>query len=168
MIATEGNWVRASATILVALGLVLSSVTSQAAQGTTIGIATFLAKGDAKEYKPGLMIWNGNFVGTSVMDSRSGPLHNAGWDCTGEVVIQDGKAYKAAGFCLVTDPDGDSINLLWDRQDVPGNAAIGNNIGTYLSGTGKYNGIRGQYKITCKTLGALATCTLNGGEYKVP
>lgn len=158
----------ARALLIAALAFAVSPVSHAGGQGTTVGIATFQAKGDAKEYKPGVLVWSGTFVGVSVTEAKSGPLHNAGWECTGESVLQDGQAYKSGGFCLVTDSDGDTINLLWDRQDVPGTAAVGNNKGTYLSGTGKYKGIQGHYKITCRLMGALALCNLNGGDYKIP
>jgi hypothetical protein len=153
---------------LLGLGLSAESTSHAAGQGTTTGVATFQAKGEVKEYKPSVIVWSGNFVGVSVTDARKGPLHNSGWECTGESVLQDGKGYKAGGFCLVTDPEGDTINLLWERMDVPGAASEGNNKGTYLSGTGKYAGIQGHYKITCRLTGALALCNLNGGEYKIP
>lgn len=165
--AAERGWRSTSALLVATLGLAVGS-TSHAGQGTTIGVATFQAKGEVKEYKPGVVVWSGNFVGVSVADSRRGPLHNSGWECTGESVLQEGKAYKSGGFCLVTDPDGDAINLLWERMDVPGAASPGNNKGTYLSGTGKYAGIQGHYTITCRLIGALAICNLTGGEYKIP
>lgn len=139
---------------------------AHAEQGTTTGLAAFHPKGDAKGYKPDLTLWNGTFIGISITDSRKGPLHSAAWDCTGEVVIQDGISHSANGFCLVTDSDGDTINLLWARTDVPGPIATPKTKGTYLSGTGKYAGISGYYTFACRLNGTL--CTIAGGEYRTP
>ena len=149
-----------------ALGIGVVQLTYAAEQGTTMGVASFQAKGQAKDLKPGVTVWTGSFSGVSVMDARKGPLHNAGWDCTGEVVIQDGNVYNSGGFCLVTDADGDTINLLWERTDVPGPAADGKTKGTYLSGTGKYSGIQGHYTFSCRQGGVV--CGVTGGEYKIP
>jgi len=82
--------------------------------------------------------------------------------------MQDGNAFQSGGFCLVTDSDGDTINLLWERTNVPGPAAEAKTKGTYLSGTGKYAGIQGNYTFACRFAGALALCNVTGGEYKIP
>lgn len=148
------------------LGLGTSAELQAADQGTTTGLAAFAAKGEAKSHKPGLTLWNGTFLGVSITDAKRGPLHGAAWDCTGEVVIQDGVSQKASGFCLVTDPDGDAINLLWERTDLPGPIATPKTKGTYLSGTGKYAGIKGYYTFSCRLDGTL--CTITSGEYRTP
>lgn len=137
-----------------------------AESGTTTGAASFNAKGDVKNYKPGVMLWSGTFVGVSITESKKGPLHNSGWDCTGESAIQDGNVFRSGGFCLVTDPDGDTINLLWERTDVPGLPADAKTKGIYLSGTGKYNGIKGYYTFACRQGGL--SCSITTGEYKIP
>jgi hypothetical protein len=159
---------RRSSLLIVALGLTVAGVSYAAGQGTTTGFASFYGKGEAKEHKPGLIVWSGGFVGASVSDGRKGPLHNSGWDCTGETAIQDGKVHRSGGFCLVTDPDGDTINLVWERTDVPGGMVDGKTRGTYLSGTGKYAGIQGSYTFSCRLQGAMAACNITGGEYKFP
>ena len=135
-------------------------------QGTTTGMASFNPRGEAKNYKPGVTVWDGTFVGISITDARKGPLHNSGWDCTGEAVFQDGNVYRANGFCLVTDPDGDTINLLWERTNVPGAPPEPKTKGTYLSGTGKYTGIQGYYTFACRQGGTI--CSITSGEYKIP
>lgn len=155
------------AAVLLTAGLVaLGQGTAAAEQGSTTGLAAFNAKGNATNHKPGLTIWNGTFLGISMTDARKGPLHSAAWDCTGEAVIQDGISQKANGFCLVTDPDGDTINLLWERTDVPGPVDTPKTKGAYLSGTGKYSGIKGHYTFSCRLGGTL--CNITGGEYKIP
>lgn len=158
---------RTSALFVGVLGANVGLAAYAAEQGTTTGVASFSAKGDVKNYKPDLMLWNGTFVGASVTDSRKGPLHSSGWDCTGEVVVQGGNSYSANGFCLVTDLDGDTINLLWVRTNVPGPAGEPKTKGTYLSGTGKYAGIQGYYTFSCRG-GGTSVCTITSGEYKIP
>ena len=155
--------------IVAVLGLTAGvAAQAQAAdQGTTTGIAFLTTKGEMKNLKPEIVLWNGTFVGVSVTDSRKGPLHNSGWDCTGQTVRQTGIVQIGGGFCVVTDPDGDVINLLWARTDVPGPPAAPGVViktkGTYLSGTGKYAGIQGYYTFSCGTV-----CTITSGEYKIP
>jgi len=163
------KWGRRTSVLFVAVvSLAAGSASHAAGQGTTTGVASFYAKGEAKEYKPGLIVWGGGFVGVSIADGRKGPLHNSGWECTGETAIQDGKVLRSGGFCLVTDQDGDSINLLWERTDVPGGTVDGKTKGTYLSGTGKYTGIQGFYTFSCRLQGAMAACNITSGEYKMP
>jgi len=167
MSAERGS--RSMGRLFVAIFGVFVGATAHAAdQGTTTGVASFHAKGDVKEYKPGVVVWAGNFIGASITNARKGPLHNAGWDCTGETTISDGKVYQSDGFCLVTDQDGDTINLIWERINNPGGPAEAKTKGTYLSGTGKYTGIQGYYTFTCQLSGAMANCSITGGEYKVP
>jgi len=150
------------------LCLGVGSPVQAAGQGTTTGVAAFHAKGEVKEYKPGVVGWVGNFIGASMTESRKGPLHNAGWDCTGESTIQDGKVFQSDGFCVVADSDGDTINLIWERTNVPGGGAEAKTKGTYLSGTGKYSGIQGYYTFSCQLNGAMANCNITSGEYKLP
>lgn len=152
---------------VVALGVGIASVAHAVEQGVATGVVTFNGfKGEASEHKPGLTVWSGTFLGASVTEARKGPMHGAGWQCTGEVVTQDSKVYKADGFCLITDPDGDTINLLWVRTDVPGPASELKTRGTYLFGTGKYAGIQGHYTFTCRVGGVL--CDVTANEYKLP
>jgi hypothetical protein len=161
---------RAVSVLMVAVLGLIAGVPAQvqaADQGTTTGIAFLTAKGEVKNFKAEASLWNGTFVGVSVTESRKGPLHNSGWDCTGQAVRQAGIVQIGGGFCVVTDPDGDVINLLWARTDVPGPLAgagvVTKTKGTYLSGTGKYSGIQGYYTFSCTTV-----CTITSGEYKIP
>jgi hypothetical protein len=149
-------------------GVLVGTTVYAADQGTTTGIAVFQAKGQVTEHKPGVIVWVGSFVGVSTTESRKGLLHNSGWECTGEATISEGKAYQQDGFCLVTDTDGDTVNLVWERTDLRGGMAGGKTKGTYLSGTGKYTGIQGYYTFSCQHSGAMDICNITGGEYKVP
>jgi hypothetical protein len=157
------EWSRSAA---IAVLLAAGAGAHAAEQGTTSGVASFQARGDAKNHKPAVTVWNGTFVGVSITEAGRGPLHNSGWDCTGEAVIQDGGVHRSGGFCLVTDPEGDTINLLWERTNVPGPVPDPKTKGTYLSGTGKYSGIQGSYTFACRQNGAV--CVITGGNYKIP
>jgi len=80
------------------VGVFAGAIAQAADQGSTTGVASFHAKGEVKEYKPGVVVWAGSFVGVSMTNARKGPLHNAGWDCTGETTISDGKVYHPTVF----------------------------------------------------------------------
>lgn len=135
-------------------------------QGTTTGMVSFSGfKGETKTIKPGLTVWNGSFVGVGISDTRKGILHASSWECDAEVVSQNSTVYKADGFCHVTDPEGDTVNLIFERVDLPGGMGELKTKGTYLSGTGKYAGITGNYFFSCKSRGA-DLCTATGGDYR--
>ena len=163
---TKWEWRRINTFCFAILGLVLGSVSQAAERGTTTGIASFHAQGEVTEYKPGVVVWVGRFFGVSMTEGRKGPLGNSGWDCTGESTIYDGKVHQSDGFCVVTDPDGDIINLMWEQTHVPAATDTAKTKGTYLSGTGKYAGIQGYYTFSCKLGGVV--CDITGGEYKLP
>ncbi len=150
------------------LGLALSSAVQAADRGTTTGVAAFVGKGEVTEYEPGVTVWLGGFVGVSKTDRGGGPLHDSGWDCTGETTIHEGTVYQSDGFCAVTDADGDTINLVWEQTHVPAAAGAAKTKGTYLSGTGKYAGIQGYYTFSCRLSGAMANCNITAGEYTIP
>ncbi len=152
--------------ILFALTVAVTGASEAAEQGTTTGIVAFNATGEVKNYGAGTMVWSGTFVGVSMTDSQKGPLHNSNWDCTGEVVIQEGIVHLSDGFCTVSDGDGDSINLYWQRTDAPAPPDEPKTKGTYLSGTGKYEGIQGYYTFACRQSGSI--CTVTSGEYAIP
>ena len=68
--------------------------------------------------------------------------------------------------CVVTDADGDVINLVWEQTHVPAPTGVAKTKGTYLSGTGKYEGIQGYYTFSCK-LGGIV-CNITAGDYRIP
>jgi len=57
--AIEGGWRSSSMLFVAILSLAAGSTSHAAGQGTTTGVASFYAKGEAKEYKPGLIVWGG-------------------------------------------------------------------------------------------------------------
>ena len=160
------GWGSKSKLFVAMLGLAIGSAVQAADRGTTTGIASFHAKGDVTEYKAGVVVWIGKFFGVSITDARKGPLHNSGWDCTGESTIHDGQVHQSDGFCVVTDADGDVINLVWEQTHVPAPTGVAKTKGTYLSGTGKYEGIQGYYTFSCK-LGGIV-CNITAGDYRIP
>jgi hypothetical protein len=146
--------------------LVIAGVADAAEQGTTTGFAAYKATGEVQEYSAETLVWTGTFVGASVTDAGDGPLHNSAWDCTGEVILREGMAHLADGFCEVVDADGDAISLYWQRTDVPAPPAEPKTKGTYIGGTGKYAGIAGYYTFACRAGGTI--CTITSGEYTIP
>ena len=161
---------------ILALSLVLISTFGSIAQaqipkqGKPTGVATFVGIGKAQDYPPDMVVWNGTFPGQSVTDAGQGVLHYGAWECTGEQVLRSGKISFGGGFCAVTDPDGDKINLRWQVDEPNANPAKFKTKGTYLSGSGKYNGIQGGYNFVCGPIGNTNhyICRIVGGEYQLP
>jgi len=145
----------------------VAGVAQAGEQGVSQGNVAFGGfKWDTRNIKPGITILNGTWLGVSISDAKKGILHNASWSCDGEVVIADNVVLKADGYCQLTDPDGDTVSLLWERTDIPGSGNELKTKGTYFAGTGKYTGIKGNYFLACR-LGGLQ-CSATGGDYKVP
>jgi hypothetical protein len=138
--------------------------------GKPRGLATFHGMGRAQEYPPDIVVWTGTFPGESVTDSGQGLLHFGAWECTGEVVYRGGKTAYGGGFCAVTDKDGDKINLRWQVDEPDANPGKFKTKGTYLSGSGKYTGIQGEYNFVCEGIGTTGhfVCPIVGGEYRLP
>jgi hypothetical protein len=72
--AVERNWRSTSVLFVAVLGLAEAPTSHADGQGN----ASFQGKGDVKDYKTGLVVWSGGFVGVSVVDGKKGPLHNSG------------------------------------------------------------------------------------------
>ena len=153
---------------LALLGLAFCIPAQSADRGTTTGIASFHAKGEVREYTPGVVVWASRFIGVSMSDGGKGLLHNSGWECSGETTIHEGMVHQSDGFCIVTDQGGDTVNLVWEQTHVPAQAGVAKTKGTYLSGTGKYAGIQGYYTFLCHLHGAMANCKITAGEYRLP
>jgi len=166
--SSQGRWIIASKFLVTFFALAIGSAVHAADRGKTTGVAAFRAHGKTVEYTPSVAVWQGKFVGVSKTTSGKGPLHNAGWECTGETTIYEGTVYQSDGFCVVIDSDGDAINLVWEQTDTPMTAGTAKTKGTYLSGTGKYSGIQGYYTFACNLGGAMANCDITAGEYTIP
>jgi hypothetical protein len=164
------------AVMLVLLSLVLISAFAGIAQaqvaksGKPRGVATFYGIGKVQEFAPDVAVWTGTFPGESVSDAGQGVLHFGAWDCTGEVVYRGGKISYGGGFCAVADKDGDKINVRWQVDEPNANPGKFKTKGTYLSGSGKYSGIQGEYNFICEAIGTTShfICPIVGGEYRLP
>ncbi len=160
------NALPASAIALALTGILPCTAPLLAADDAVLGAVSFSGhRGDVREYKPATSVWTGTFIGVSLMKSGGGPLHNAGWECTGEVVSTSDTMYRAAGFCVVTDRDGDTVQCLWERTDVPGSGDEMKAKGTYLLGTGKYAGIRGTFSLACRA--ATSACDIVSNQFEL-
>lgn len=145
---------------------------SAAKSGKPTGYVTFYGSGETQERAPDMLVWTGKFWGQSVTDAKEGFLHYNGWDCTGEMVYQNQKVLFGGGFCALTDPDGDKVNLRWEVDD-PGSSPGPSQVktkGIYLSGSGKYRGIQGGYNFECELIADTThyICRIVGGEYQLP
>ena len=156
-----------SALFVAVLGLVAGATAQAAGQGTTAGMATFQGKGDVKEYKPGVVVWTGGFVGTSVTDARKGPLHNSGWECTGETVLRTATHFAQAASA--------SHRSRWRHHQPavgtdqrPRSSCRAEDQGYVSIRDREVHGNSGQLCFACRFAGALALCTITGGEYKIP
>jgi hypothetical protein len=82
--------------------------------------------------------WVGEFNGTFFNDAGQGFFHRASGVCPGvRDVVKDVNAH---GYCVITDEDGDTASLIWKckgSERCEGDAE-------FLSGRGKYTGIRGR------------------------
>jgi len=170
---TKG-FTKVSLPVIFGFALIMAFVSSAQAQmpkkGKTTGVATFLGMGKMQEYPPDVVVWDGTFPGESVTDAGQGVLHYGAWECTGEQVLRSGKILFGGGFCAVTDQDGDKINLRWQVDEPNANPAKFKTKGTYLSGSGKYEGIQGGYNFICGPIGSTNhyICKIIGGEYQLP
>ena len=102
----------------------------------------WLGVGKAQEIEKGHVYWVGEFTGTFFNDKGSGSLfHLAGVKCPASNDVDlNNKKNKGAGYCVITDTDGDQAYLTWrgegDTVSLPGTF-------DYTGGTGKYKGISG-------------------------
>ena len=82
----------------------------------------------------------------------SGLLHNLTGRCTGWYVVDVGAAtYEQHGHCNYADSDGDEV---WERFDFDEQplAPVRIASGRWIGGTGKYEGLRGEFEIRVRPL----------------
>lgn len=99
--------------------------------------------GTAHQIEEGHFYWVGEFSGTFFNDKGEGSLfHRAGVKCPAynDINFNSGKS-NAAGYCVITDTDGDKAFLSWSNE---GNTVSGPGTFEYTGGTGKYEGISGK------------------------
>jgi hypothetical protein len=103
--------------------------------------------GKAQQLEKGHVYWVGEFSGTFLNDKGEGSaFHTAGVRCPGSNDLDfNHKKSKAAGTCVISDPNGDQAYFTWrcegDTHTCPGTFE-------YTGGTGKYQGISGSSTFT--------------------
>ena len=105
----------------------------------------FGAFGVGKVYQidKGHLYWVGEFSGTFFNDKGKDSLFDgAGVKCPGfHDMDMNNKKGILAGYCVISDPDGDQAYLKWQAQ---GDTITFPGTFEYTGGTGKYQGISGR------------------------
>jgi len=127
--------------VALAMGLGLSAPT-HAEDWKPVGQAGFLGVGKVYQIEKGHLFWVGEFSGTFFNDKGKGSLlDNAGIKCPAYNDIDtNNKKSKAAGYCVMSDPNGDQAYLKWQNE---GDGITGPGTFEWTGGTGKYQGISG-------------------------
>jgi len=104
----------------------------------------WFAVGKAYQIEEGHYYWVGEFSGTLFNDKGEGSLfHHAGMKCPAYNDLDfNNKKETAAGYCVITDSDGDSAYFNWQCE---GDTVLCPGTFSYTGGTGKYQGISGDY-----------------------
>ena len=122
--------------------------------------------GTAKEIADGLTHWTGVFNCGTTMDAGKGLLHRADLDCSGHLEFQGAVYTIGYGYCNATHPGGDIVHLRWEMV-TPGTGADGfTSKWTYMSGTGKYEGINGGVKLSWKQVGSTIFADMESSSNK--
>ena len=104
-----------------------------------------------------------------------GILDHVTWHCWGLFNTLNGTSQTTGGYCVVTDPNGDQLasTIVGDKWPKEGKSFTGT--ATWLSGTGKYAGISGNYKYECHhpdfrtaAEGTYVQYCIMQGSYKLP
>lgn len=141
-LSTYGKRFGAIAALVIGSAL---AVPVQAQDWKAVGEFGWFGVGKAYEIDKGHFYWIGEFTGTFISDKGKGGLfHHAGVKCPAhnDLNFPTGKS-KAAGYCVITDKDGDKAYLSWSNE---GDGTTGPGTFTYTGGTGKYTGISGTNK----------------------
>jgi hypothetical protein len=89
-----------------------------------------------------------SFIMAAVNDAGSGLLHNMPGRCNFMIQIDKAaKTYESHGFCNYTDKSGDQVfeEVMTDTPPTLGSAAVVK--GKWLGGTGKFEGLSGEFEI---------------------
>jgi hypothetical protein len=127
-----------------ALGATLAiSTIAHAQDWKVIGEFGWFGVGKSHQIEKGHFYWVGEFSGTFFNDKGQGSLfHRAGVRCPAYFDADvNNKKSRSAGYCIISDPDGDQAYLTWEAQ---GDTVRSPGTFQYTGGTGKYQGIRGQ------------------------
>lgn len=144
---TEGECpVKKSSNHLVTLaGLALSfglGTPAHAEDWKVVGTFGWFGVGKAYEIDKGHIYWVGEFSGTFFNDKGKGSLFDkAAVKCPAHNDIDTIKKKNSyAGYCIITDTDGDQAYLKWQGG---GDTKVGPGTWEYTGGTGKYKDISG-------------------------
>jgi hypothetical protein len=115
---------------------------AQAQDWKVTGEFGWFGVGKAYQIEKGHFYWVGEFSGTFFNDKGKGSLfHRAGVKCPAHFDADfNNKKSRAAGYCVITDTDGDQAYLTWQNQ---GDTVTGPGTFQYTGGTGKYQSISG-------------------------
>lgn len=107
----------------------------------------FFGVGKAQQLEKGHVYWVGEFSGTFFNDKGDGSLFQfAGVRCPASQDLDfNRKKSKAAGICVLSDPNGDQAYLTWQCE---GDTHACHGTFDYTGGTGKYQGISGSNTFT--------------------
>jgi hypothetical protein len=107
-----------------------------------VGTFGWFAVGKSYEIDKGHIYWTGEFSGTFFNDKgRDNLFDKAAVKCPAYNDIDtDNKKNSYAGYCIITDTNGDQAYLKWRGT---GNTKEGNGKFEYIGGTVKYKGISG-------------------------
>jgi len=100
--------------------------------------------GEATKMNEDLSQWVGKFWCTTYSNMGRGPFHHGAWTCTGATEVRNGGMAAGGGYCTITHPGGDTIEVRWD-VDRPGPFNDFTTKARCISGSGKYAGIQCRY-----------------------
>lgn len=132
------------ARLTITLALLIFGASAWAESGTVKGPFGCHGAGDVTKMNADLSQWVGKFWCTTYANSGKGPFHHGAWTCTGATEIRSGNMAAGGGYCTITHPSGDTIEVRWD-VDRPGPFTDFTTKANCISGSGKYAGIQCHY-----------------------
>jgi hypothetical protein len=120
----------------------ISSGRAHAEDWKPVGQAGFFGVGKAYEIEKGHFYWVGEYAGTFFSDKgEKGLFDHAGVKCPAWVDNDlNAKTSKLAGYCIITDRDGDQAYCTFQGAGTP---SRGPGTFEWTGGTGKYKEISG-------------------------
>ena len=155
--------------ILASTGSVLAE--EMAREGSISSRASWTVSFTALPMGKELLQMNYDGYGVAASDNEKGLLHNASAQVVGGMLIQNGVYDNDSGLICYTRPDGDQLFVTYKTSGEMGKGAKG--IGTFVGGTGKFEGITGtlefaRYQLRPPAKGAGASFSLAKGTWKLP
>jgi hypothetical protein len=112
--------------------------------------SAYKREGTWREVGDGPLVWSGTYWFFGFNETGGGFGQRLASTCPATVMVAAGIA-RYVGFCVKTDPDGDQIFSSVQGVSAPDEPFAGNEV--YISGTGKYEGIKGEGDFTCDAVG---------------